>query len=177
MEAIKDSNKNSVQRISHDGKYLTFLLGDEQYGIEILKVVEIIGYMQITEIPQIPDYILGIINLRNKIIPIMDLRLRFHLDKKQADVETVIIVIQTEKVNMGIVVDKVLEVINITDANIEDTPNFGVSITTDYILGMAKLNNKVTILLSIEGILTDEMKELASETARIANMAEMEVVQ
>jgi len=176
MDEKKALAGNSVGQMSRDGKYLTFLLGDEQYGIEILKVVEIIGYIPITEIPKIPDYILGIINLRNKIIPIMDLRLRFHLDRKPADDETVIIVIQTDKINMGIVVDKVLEVITITETNIEDTPNFGVSITTDYILGMAKLNNKVTILLSIEGILTDEMKELASETERIATMAELEAL-
>jgi len=162
------SNKgNYAKRIYRGGKFLTFSLGDEVYGVEILKIVEIIGFMEITAIPQIPKFILGVINLRNKVIPIMDLRARFNMEAKEVDDETVIIILQTENSYMGVVVDNVLEVVNISDENIEDTPDFGTNINTDFILGLGKSNNKVIILLLIEEVLTEEIEELVSSTEEL----------
>ncbi|MCX7823227.1 MAG: chemotaxis protein CheW [Syntrophobacterales bacterium] len=142
------------------GKYLTFRLGNEEYGIEILKVKEIIGMMPITPIPQTPAYIKGVINLRGKVIPVIDLRLRFHMEEVPYNERTCIIVVEVKLVNepisIGIVVDAVSEVSQIKEEEIEVTPSFGTSLDTSYILGMAKTDNSVKILLDIDQVLTQE---------------------
>lgn len=142
------------------GKYLTFTLDNEDYGIGILKIKEIIGMMPITTVPQTPEFIKGVINLRGKVIPVMDLRLRFGIDAQDYDERTCIIVVEIEgksgMVWIGIVVDSVSEVLNINAEHIEDTPSFGTSLNTDYILGMAKMNDSVKILLDIDRVLTGE---------------------
>ena len=148
------------QNHSLGGKYLTFNLKDEEYGIQILKIVEIIKHLEIRELPQTPSYLLGLINLRSKVIPVMDLRLRFGIDAKEVDEESVIIIIQTGQIMMGLLVDRVKEVIDIHDENIDPTPDFGSSISTDYILAMGKLQDRVTILLDIDHVLTHEIKEM-----------------
>ncbi|MGC8718850.1 MAG: chemotaxis protein CheW [Thermodesulforhabdaceae bacterium] len=146
------------------GKYLTFRLGNEEYGIEILKVKEIIGMMPITPIPQTPQYIKGVINLRGKVIPVIDLRLRFQMEEVPYNERTCIIVVEVklanEPISIGIVVDAVSEVSQIKEEEIEATPSFGTSLDTSYILGMAKTDNSVKILLDIDQVLTQE--ELAS---------------
>lgn len=151
-------------RKAQAGKYLTFRLGDEEYGIEILKVKEIIGMMPITPIPQTPEYIKGVINLRGKVIPVIDLRLRFHMEEVPYNERTCIIVVEVklanEPVSIGIVVDAVSEVSQIKEEEIEATPSFGTSLDTSYILGMAKTDNSVKILLDIDQVLSQE--ELAS---------------
>jgi purine-binding chemotaxis protein CheW len=147
---------------NREGKYLTFGLGSEEYGLEILKVKEIIGVMNITSVPQTPKYVKGVINLRGKVIPVIDLRLKFGMDAMEYNDRTCIIVVDIAgKVGkttvMGIVVDSVSEVLNIKGEEIEDTPTFGVSLETDYILGMAKVKGGVKILLDINKVLTTDV--------------------
>jgi len=138
------------------GKYLTFGLDDEEYGLEILKVREIIGMMGITPVPRTPEYVRGVINLRGNVIPVVDLRTKFDLLRAEQTDETCIIVVDVEAVEMGIVVDKVLEVLDIVSAEIEPAPSFGDAVDTDFILGMGKTDGKVTILLDISRVLTDD---------------------
>ncbi len=138
------------------GKYLTFVLDREYYGLEILKVREIIGLMQITSVPRTPNFVKGVINLRGKVIPVVDLRLKFDMSEGQTTDQTCIIVVQVNDVEMGIVVDRVCEVLNVAAADIEDAPSFGVNVNTDYILGMGKSSGRVIILLDISRVLGDQ---------------------
>ena len=143
-----------------EGKYLTFSLDNEEYGIGILKVKEIIGMMPITTVPQTPEFVKGVINLRGKVIPVMDLRLRFGMKSIDYSESTCIIVVEIEgqsgTVMIGIVVDAVSEVLNIKGEEIEDTPTFGAKLNTEFILGMAKRDGGVKILLDIDRVLSDE---------------------
>ena len=149
------------------GKYLTFLIGREEFGVGVLKVREIMGIQDITEVPQTPPYLKGVINLRGKVIPVIDLRLKFGLPAIDYTQRTCIIVVQVGSgaalLQMGIVVDAVSEVITLTSADIEDTPDFGENVATDYILGMAKIKGKVKILLDIDAVLSShEIRGLES---------------
>lgn len=141
---------------SHEGKYLTFVLGDEEYGIEILKVREIIGVMAITPVPQSPNYIKGVINLRGKVIPVVDLRLKFGFPEKEHTKETCIIVVEVNNTLIGVIVDTVSEVLDIAIEDMEPSPHFGQDIDTDVFLGIAKIKNKVKILLDIDKVLRQE---------------------
>jgi purine-binding chemotaxis protein CheW len=140
------------------GKYLTFKIATEEFGIEILKVQEIIGIMNVTRMPKIPDYVRGVINLRGKVIPVVDLRLKFGLDPIADTDMTCIIVVQTTRqdrsITTGIIVDEVYEVLDIEGGQIEDPPSFGTDINTTFILGMGKVAEKVISLLDIDKILT-----------------------
>ena len=151
-------NRIASLGLEREGKYLTFSLGDEEYGIGILKVKEIIGMMRITPVPQTPDFVKGVINLRGKVIPVIDLRLRFGMNENGYTERTCIIVVEIEgsgaKLHIGVVVDSVSEVLNIKGADIEDTPSFGTALETDYILGMAKTGGGVKILLDIDRVLS-----------------------
>lgn len=152
-----------------EGKYLTFTLADEEYGIGILKIKEIIGIMPITTVPQTPEFVKGVINLRGKVIPVMDLRLRFGIDAIDYTERTCIIVVeiasQARTVLIGIVVDSVSEVLNIKAEDMEEPPTFGAKLNTEYILGMAKLEGRVKILLDIDRVLSIE------EVASLENVA------
>jgi purine-binding chemotaxis protein CheW len=143
-----------------EGKYLTFTLDREEYGIGILKIKEIIGMMPVTAVPQTPEYVKGVINLRGKVIPVVDLRLRFGMDSIEYNERTCIIVVeikgQSGNVLIGTVVDSVSEVLNIKGTDIEDTPTFGSKLNTDYILGMAKMEGGVKILLDIDRVLGNQ---------------------
>ena len=142
-----------------EGKYLTFCMADEEYGIGIRKVKEIIGMMIITAVPQTPGYVKGVINLRGKVIPVIDLRLKFGMESIAYTERTCIIVVEIRgndrKIQMGIVVDSVSEVLNVKPGEIEDTPTFGIRMDTDYILGMAKMEGGIKILLDIDSVLSD----------------------
>jgi purine-binding chemotaxis protein CheW len=142
------------------GKYLTFELGKEEFGIQVLKVREIMGVQDITAVPHTPSYVKGVINLRGKVIPVVDLRLKFGLQPVEYTQRTCIIVVQVAgdagSLLMGIVVDGVSEVLNVTGADIEDTPDFGNGVSTPYILGMAKVKGKVKILLEIDQVMTSQ---------------------
>ena len=135
------------------GKYLTFVLAEEEYGLEILKVREIIGMMDITAVPRTPNHVKGVINLRGKVIPVIDLRQKFGMPEVERTEETCIIVVYVGEMEMGIVVDRVSEVLNIAEGEIEEAPSFGVSANTDFILGMGKANGRVEILLDISKVL------------------------
>lgn len=142
------------------GKYLTFTMEKEEYGIGILKVKEIIGMMPVTSVPRTPDFVKGVINLRGKVIPVVDLRLKFSMESIPYTDRTCIIVVEIDSdaatVLIGIVVDAVSEVLNIKEADIEETPTFGTSLNTDYILGMAKMEGGVKILLDIDRVLSQQ---------------------
>ncbi len=150
-----------------EGKYLTFSLADEEYGIGILKIKEIIGMMTITPVPQTPDFVKGVVNLRGKVIPVIDLRLRFEMEAVDYDDRTCIIVVEikghSSDLLMGCVVDSVSEVLSIQGENIEATPSFGTALNTDYILGMAKIDGSVKILLDIDRVLTEEEKAILEQ--------------
>ncbi|HNZ64660.1 MAG TPA: chemotaxis protein CheW [Smithella sp.] len=139
---------------SRAGKYLTFFLASEEYGVEILKVQEIIGRMPITPVPLTSSYIRGVINLRGKIHPIMDLKIKFGMEETEITDETCIIVIKTTSMMMGILVDKVSEVVNISSDDIEDTPSFGADVNPEYLLGVGKTGGRVRLLLDIEKVIT-----------------------
>lgn len=143
------------------GKYLTFTLHGESYGIDVLKVREIIRSTTITPVPQMPAYVRGVINLRGKIIPVTDLRLRFGFTAATDTDSTCIIVVQVRLVEgkttqMGLVVDGVEEVLSIAAGDIEETPDFGSQIATEYIVGMAKVKGSVKTLLDIDGVVTSD---------------------
>ncbi|HNQ66478.1 MAG TPA: chemotaxis protein CheW [Smithella sp.] len=169
-------NDQSANADSRAGKYLTFFLASEEYGVEILKVQEIIGRMPITPVPLTSRYIRGVINLRGKIHPIMDLKIKFGMEETQITDETCIIVIKTTSMMMGILVDKVSEVINIASGDIEDTPSFGGDVNPEYLLGVGKTGGRVRLLLDIEKVITASdiinMKKAAAGEGKDA-MAEL----
>lgn len=149
------------------GKYLTFALGKEEYAVEILKVREIIGYMEITAIPRTPSYIRGVINLRGQVISVMDLRAKFGMESAATSDQTCIIVVEIKnggrKLSTGIVVDRVSEVLDIADANIEDPPTFqGNEVDNNFILGMGKIGQSVKILLDIDKVISVEEMQAAA---------------
>ncbi|MBF0396145.1 MAG: purine-binding chemotaxis protein CheW [Desulfobacterales bacterium] len=156
-QSIEQIEKKEIER---EGKYLTFSLSNEEYGIGILKIKEIIGMMAITPVPQTPPFLKGVFNLRGKVIPVIDLRLRFGMVPSEYSKRTCIIVVEIFTQNgvmlMGIIVDSVSEVLHIKKRDIEDTPLFSCTLNTDYILGMAKKDGGVKILLDIDRILSKE---------------------
>ena len=145
------------------GKYLTFQLANEEFGIRVLKVREIMGLLEITAVPQTPNHIKGVINLRGKVVPVIDLRLKFGLDAAEYTQRTCIIVTQVQgesgPVMMGIVVDGVSEVLNLSGPEIEDSPDFGESVAGQYLLGMAKVKGAVKTLLDIDRVVAPETVE------------------
>jgi purine-binding chemotaxis protein CheW len=157
-EVLTQTEQSIRTNQSKEGKYLTFALAREEYGLEILKVREIIGYMNITAIPQTPSYVKGVINLRGQVIPVIDLRAKFGMATMDVTEETCIIVVEItqkgRKFNTGIVVDHVQEVLDIAGSNIEESPQFGSSVNTDFILGMGKVGESVKILLDIDKVLS-----------------------
>lgn len=151
------------------GKYLTFRLDQESYGIQVLKVREIISPPPITRLPKMPDYVKGVINLRGRVIPIIDLRTRFGMTLIEATSETCIVVVQLQRedsqsLSMGLVVDGVEEVINIGSEDIEPSPQFGTQVDTASILGMCKVKGQVKILLDIDRVICGKALEQVTET-------------
>ena len=165
----QDNTQVAEDIMKKESKFLTFSLANEEYGIVIQKIKEIIGMMPITSVPQTPEFVKGVINLRGKVIPVMDLRRRFGMETIDYTERTCIIVVevdsQTSTVMMGIVVDSVSEVLNIKGDDIEETPTFGTRLNTDYILGMAKMEGGVKILLEIDRVLSAEEITVLEKTA------------
>lgn len=160
------ANTENIKSLT--GKYLTFKLGKETYGIEILKVQEIIGLMHITSVPRTPDFVRGVINLRGKVIPVIELRKKFGMESTEDTDHTCIIVVQvagsTGPITMGILVDEVWEVVDIAENQLEPPPSFGTNIDTAFILAMGKLDETVVILLDIDKIL------IASELTSVSSI-------
>ena len=154
----EQTSQNAV--LEKEGKYLTFALANEEYGLEILKVREIMGYMEITAVPQTPHYVKGVINLRGQVIPVIDLRAKFGMNTADITEETCIIVVETgqgdRSFSTGVVVDHVEEVLDIAGEDIEESPQFGSAVNTDFILGMGKIGESVKILLDIDRVLTGD---------------------
>ncbi|MGD0815349.1 MAG: chemotaxis protein CheW [Verrucomicrobiota bacterium] len=164
------SETSSSSLLAKPGKYLTFLLGHESYGLPVLKVREIIRLVEITPVPHMPPYVKGVINLRGKLVPVMDLRIRFDLSAREFTESTCVVVAQVKSdsggiIHMGFIVDGVEEVITFTQDDIENTPDFGTKINTDYLLGMANVKNKVVALLDIDLVVEKSSLEKTSEAA------------
>lgn len=139
-------------------KFLTFILGQEEYGIEIKYVTEIIGIQNIAEVPDMPHYIKGVINLRGKVIPVMDVRLRFGLQEREYDDRTCIIVINIDEQSVGLIVDRVSEVLDIPEAQVEPPPRVKSGGSSRFIQGMGKVGDRVKILLNAHQLLFDMNK-------------------
>jgi len=164
------AEQNNISLAEKAGKYLTFALGGEIYGLEILKVQEIIGMMSVTRVPRTPEFIRGVINLRGKVIPVVDLRIKFGLESKDDTEKTVIIVVQvsrgSQQVTMGTIVDEVSEVMDIDAGQIEPPPELGAEVDTDFILGMGKIADKVVMLLDVDKVLTGGEMELIDKVTQ-----------
>ncbi|MCX5876065.1 MAG: chemotaxis protein CheW [Deltaproteobacteria bacterium] len=140
-------------------KYLTFHLAKEDYGIEIRFVTEIIGIQRITEVPDMPEFLKGVINLRGKVIPVMDVRSRFHMEARDYDERTCIIVVNINNTSIGLVVDKVQEVVDIPESQVEAAPEKARGKRSRFLQGMGKVNDEVKILLNVEQLLYEEELE------------------
>ena len=141
---------------SQKDKFLTFHLGEEDYGIEICHVTEIIGIQKITSVPDMPESIRGVINLRGKVIPVMDVRSRFKLESREYDDRTCIVVVAIDETLVGLVVDQVKEVVEIAESQIEPPPCSNSKSSGSYINGMGKIEGEVKILLNVQSLLIDE---------------------
>jgi len=157
--AKEKKNEETVPEIA-GGKFLSFFLGKEEYAIEILKVQEIIGLMPITPVPKMPAYIRGVLNLRGKIVPVMNLRLRFELPVVEDTDETCVIVVQEGGYLMGVLVDKVSEVADIETSQIEEVPSFGVSGNSEYLTGIGKVKDSVKMILDSYKVVFDVPEEV-----------------
>jgi purine-binding chemotaxis protein CheW len=150
------------------GKYLTVAIEDEVYGIPVLKTREIIRFQKVTPMPQVPAFVKGVINLRGRVIPIIDLRVRFGMKAENSDATCIVVVqvaLADRALQVGLVVDSVLEVANLTADQIEPTPDFGVRIDTNYLLGMAKTSGRVLMLLEIDRVIAaDDFRAVAAAT-------------
>ena len=165
MNAENDSINNDEDQT----QFLSFTLGDEDYGVNILRVQEIRGWEEVREIPKTPDYIKGVLNLRSMVVPIIDLRIRFGFEKVEYKTTTVIIVLLVEKEDgshvMGVVVDAVSDVLNIDPDNIKDAPNFGAKVNTKFMNGMVMVDERMVILLNVDKLLEQD------ELTAIENMS------
>ena len=160
--AKAETNANGLNELA--GRYLTFVLGHESYGIPVLAVREIIRAIDITPVPRMPAYVKGVINLRGKVLPVIDLRLRFSLAQAESTERTCNVVVQVKQANgvqaqMGLIVDAVEEVLQITIEDLEPPPDFGSNLKTDYIVGMARIKDGVKTLLDIDKIIAADPAE------------------
>lgn len=168
MSNLAYEETDSLSSIFSSGKFLTFMLNDECYGVEVLKIREIIRMQNITPVPKMPTHVKGVINLRGKVIPVMDLRVKFNLVAEEATERTCIIVVDVENGEgvstlLGLVVDAVEEVLNITEKEVEPSPDFGTHLSTECCLGIAKIKDSVKTLLDIEKVVSSELTgELAA---------------
>ncbi len=146
----------NIKNRASKNKFLTYFLGDEEYGVDISQVREIIAMMKITPVPRTPKYVAGVINLRGSIIPVIDTRLRFDMPPLEYTEQTAIIIIEINKVSIGFVVDKVEEVLTIDEASISEPPKFGTNINTDFIKNIARVSDMVIMILDLEKLFEAE---------------------
>ena len=146
-------------------KFLTFRVGEEDYGIDIRYVTEIIGIQKITEVPDMPGFVKGVINLRGKVIPVMDVRTRFSLESREYDDRTCIMVVNINDLSIGLIVDRVIEVMDIPESHIEPPPRMGIGVKSRYIKGMGKVGEEVKILLDVNKLLfEEELMQITTES-------------
>ena len=158
-----------TESLATAGKNLTFSLADEHYGLEILRVQELVGLLPVTRVPRLPAFVAGVVNLRGRVIPLVDLRLCFGMPASAMNDRTCVIIVRVEREQnrsaaMGVIVDEVAEVISLKDEQIEPAPSFGTTVDTDFILGMGKANQKVIMLLDIDQVLTHEQISAVERT-------------
>ncbi|HWT75050.1 MAG TPA: chemotaxis protein CheW [Mobilitalea sp.] len=156
-------NVADMEEDTQKDRYLTFVIASECYGIEIKYVTEIIGIQAITEIPELPEYVRGIINLRGKIIPVIDVRIRFRKEKKEYNDRTCVVVVDIKDISIGLIVDSVAEVLTIPEQDIVDPPQVNKASNNKYINKIGKVGNEVKLLLDCEKLLTDNELESLSE--------------
>jgi purine-binding chemotaxis protein CheW len=150
---------------AHNREFLVFSLGDEEYAIDILKVQEIRGYENVTRIANAPEFIKGVTNLRGVIVPIVDLRIKFHLDKVEYGGQTVVIVVNVEDRVVGIVVDGVSDVMTLSPDQIKPAPEFGVTLSSDFLSGLGSLEDRMLVIVDIDKLLTSDEMELVERVA------------
>ena len=161
-DSLNDDLYDEDDEDSQKDKFLTFHVGNEDYGIDIRYITEIIGIQKITEVPDMPDFVKGVINLRGKVIPVIDVRTRFSLESRAYDDRTCIMVVNINDVSIGLVVDTVSEVTDIPEANIEPPPRTGNGVKSRYIKGMGKVGEEVKILLDVNKFLFEnELEQMA----------------
>jgi len=163
MAQITTQEMFEQEEDTQKGRFLTFSLGKEAYGIEIKYVTEIIGIQAITEVPELPEYIKGIINLRGKIIPVMDVRLRFRKEPREYNDRTCVIVVDIKDVSVGLIVDSVSEVLSIPEQDIVEPPQMSKGFNNRYIKRIGKVGNDVKLLIDCEKLLTENDLEDISE--------------
>jgi purine-binding chemotaxis protein CheW len=160
MEAAAATPITAARAKNRTGKYLTFSLSNESYGVDVLKVREIIRFLKITPVPQMPAYVKGVINLRGRVLPVIDLRLKFGLEATEPTERTCIVVVRIltggHDITLGMIVDSVEEVINLNESEIEETPEFGAKVDTAYLMGMAKVKGAIKTLLDIDKVIAPE---------------------
>jgi purine-binding chemotaxis protein CheW len=173
QENIKQQNEilaAEQDALNTENQYLTFILADEIYGIDILKIQEIRGWTGVTQIPNAPEYIRGVMNLRGAIVPILDLRRRFNMDELEFTQQTVVIVVHVQERTIGMVVDSVSDVKNLPNKELRATPDFGTSIDASFIHGLIPDNDRMNIILNIDELLAgcdllqlDKITEMSAE--------------
>lgn len=171
----------AAEVLAKAGKYLTFGLADEHYGLEVLRVQEIVGLLPVTRVPRLPAFFAGVVNLRGRVIPVVDLRLAFGLSSSQMTERTCIIVVKVERAGssatvMGMLVDEVSDVANLSDDAIEVTPEFDTSIDTSFIKGVGRADDRVLLLLDIDKALSSSELDVV-ERAVAGNAAESEIAE
>jgi len=145
-------------------QYVTFMIANESYGVPVLKVQEIIGMTEIVPVPDSLDFIKGVINLRGSVVPVVDMRKRFHMEEREYDMFTVIIIVEVKDLPVGMIVDSVSDVVDLSQADIHGTPHFTAKIDTDFIQGIGQINNKLAIILDIDRIFSaEEIKNMEQE--------------
>ncbi|MEA3522810.1 MAG: chemotaxis protein CheW [Campylobacterota bacterium] len=163
------------KRLNVANRYLTFFVDDEQYGIDISKIKEIIAPINITHIPKTPDFVKGVINLRGSIIPVVDIRLKFGMDEREMDMNTAIIIYEVDKVSIGFIVDQVEDVLSLDKNHISDAPHFGSTIDTSFIENVAEVDNDVIMLLNLEKIFeAEELLDISKLEREDKNTKEVE---
>ena len=165
-EILENQESQDIQ----EGKYLTFALGKEEYGIEIRNVTEIIGIQNVTDLPDMPDFVKGVINLRGKVIPVIDVRLRFGLEERSYDERTCIIVVNIREASVGLIVDSVSEVVDIPPGKIEPPPQVRKGKSSRFVAGLGHIDDEVKILLDIQNLLFEE--EIEQSEKRLRGMIE-----
>jgi purine-binding chemotaxis protein CheW len=162
VNTILDSHTSDLSA-GEGSQFVTFTLAEEEYGVDIMKVQEIIGYRGFTKIPNVSQFIKGVLNLRGTVVPVVDLRLKFNMEEKEYDQYTVIMIVEVAGRIMGIIVDAVSDVVSLGDDEIQPTPRFSSAISTEFIKGMGKKEEKFIILLDINKVLSDqELEEVDS---------------
>ncbi len=147
---------NDLNDAVDTNQYVTFLIGNEVYGVEVLRVQEIIGMTRVTQVPNSMHFMKGVINLRGTVVPVVDMRLRFTMEEKDYDNFTVILIVEVKGTMIGMIVDSVSDVVNIPVKDIQDTPHFSANIRTDYIKGIGRIDEDLVIVLDVDKILSHE---------------------